>query len=312
MTRKLLPGKPFLQLAAFILLLPALSVLAQNEKPAGASQPLVKINVIVTDRADRSVEDVRKEDLQVLEDGAVQTISQLARDERPVTCGFVIDASGSVRRILPELIDSAKLAVAGLRDGDEGFVAQFVDQTKFQIRQDLTRDREAIVDALDDIYVEGGQTAVYDAIEKSLQYLEDNQSGDANSRRPILVLVTDGEDRSKTKDSKTILARVRQSNVQIFVLALTKFSSLQSSARKAVGFLTDLAEQSGGRAFFPETPAGLPNAAREIARELHTQFVVGYAPGKTSMAERRIQVKWMGRSDPGNRKVITRPVVTVK
>ena len=306
----LLPRKPFATLATLVLLLPALSALAQNEKPARAPDSLVKINVMVTDRADRAVEDVRKEDLQVLEDGAPQIISHFGRDERPVACGFVIDASGSVRRILPELIDSAKLAAAGLREGDEGFVARFVDS--FQIKQEMTADREAISETIDDIYVQGGQTAFLDAVEQSIQYLEENQSGDANSRRPILVLVTDGEDRGKTKDSKTVLARVRQSNVQIFVLALTKFSSLQSSQKRAVELLNDLAEQSGGRALFPETPSGLPTVAREIARDLHTQFTIGYDAGNKPTAERHIQAKWLGRTDQGNRKVITRPVVTFK
>ena len=313
MTFKLLARKPFTQLTIVLFLIFAVTALAHNEKPAAPAEQLVKVNVIVTDRTDRAVEDVHKEDLQVTEDGSGQTISSFARDERPVTCGFLIDASGSVRRILFQLIDSAKLAAAGLRDGDEGFVARFVDRDNFQIKQELTNDREVIADALDDIYVEGGQTAVHDAVDHALKYMENNQSGEPNSRRQILILVTDGEDRaSRIKDSKEILARLRQTNVQVFVLALTKFSGLQSSAKKAINLLSDMAEQSGGQAFFPDTAGGLPNAAREIARELHMQFVIGYASGNKSMGERRIQAKWIGRSEQGNRKVITKPVINLK
>jgi Ca-activated chloride channel family protein len=308
MTCKLFPRKFFSQLTFFVLLILAVNALAQSDKPA---EPLVKVNVIVTDRDDRAVEEVRKEDLQLTEDGAGQSISFFARDERPVTCGFVIDASGSVRRILGQLIDSAKLAAAGLRAGDEAFVARFVDRDIFQIKQELTGDLEAVADTLDDIYVEGGQTAVNDAVDKALKYLEENHSGEPNSRRQILILVTDGEDRaSRMKDSKEILARLRQTSVQVFVLALTKFSSMQSSPKKATELLNDLADQSGGRAFFPDSPSGLPNAAREIARNLHKQFVVGYASNRSG--ERRIQAKWIGRSDQGNRKVITKPVVSMK
>ena len=313
MTLKLLPRKPFAQITIFILLILAVSVFAQSEKPSGPAEQLAKINVIVTDRADHVVEDVRKEDLQVVEDGAAQTIAYFARDDRPVTCGFVIDASGSVRRILFQLIDSAKLAAAGLREGDEAFVARFVDRDNFQIKEELTADREAIMDSLDGIYVEGGQTAVHDALDKALKYLEDNQSGGPNSRRQILILVTDGEDRgSRIKESKEVLARLRQTNVQVFVLALTKFSGLQSSGKKAVDLLDSIAQESGGRAFFPETVAGLPEAGREIARNLHGQFVVGYSSANKSIGERRIQAKWIGRGDQPNRKVITKPVVSPK
>jgi Ca-activated chloride channel family protein len=287
------------------------SASAQNEQPPAAQDKLVKINVLVTDRSDRAMDDVRKEDLQVLEDGAPHTISEFARDDRPVTCGFVIDASGSVRRILNQLIDGSKAAAGGLQSGDEGFVARFVGRDMFRINQEMTGDREAIADAFDDIYVEGGATAVHDAVDNALKYLDEHTAGDANSRRRVLVLVTDGEDRgSKIKDQKTILARVRQSDVQIFVLGLTKFSGLQSSASKATAFLNGLAEQSGGRVFFPDSGDGLPAAARELARYLHTQYRIGYTSSKSASTERNIQVKWAGANDQAKRKVITRPGVT--
>ena len=281
---------------------------------AGASPPsserLIKFNVIVTDHLDHAVDDVRKEDLQVTENGAARTLTHFARDERPLTVGFVIDASGSVRRILNYLIDSAKLAAEGMKPGDEAFVARFVGPDQFQIKEPMTTDRGSIEDALDDIYVEGGQTAVHDALDKTLTYLEENRSGDANARRSVLVLVTDGEDRaSKIKDAKAILARARQSGVQIFALGLTKFSGLQSSGSKAMSLLSGLSEQSGGRAFFPESASGLPDAGRELARELHTQFTLGYGDDKGAALERRVQVKWVGQNDAGKRKAIVRPVI---
>lgn len=290
------------------------TVSAQNEKPATAHDQLVKFNVIVADPSDRAMDDVRKEDLQVLEDGVPQTISYFALDERPVTCGFVIDASGSVRRVLNYVIDSAKIAAGGLRTGDEGFVASFVDRDNFKIKEPMTSDREAVADSLDDIYVEGGPTAVQDAVDKALKYLEENKGGDADSRRRILVLVTDGEDRgSRIKDSRALLTSVRQSDVQVFVLGLTKFSGLQSSAGKAMDFLNGLAEQSGGQAFLPDLPSGLPDAAREIARHFHTQYAIGYNSNSKSLgAERRVQVKWVGRANQGKRRVIARPIVITK
>ena len=284
---------------------------AQAQTAPPSAEKLIKFNVIVTDAMDRAAEDVRKEDLQVTENGAARTLTQFARDERPLTVGFVIDASGSVRRILNYLIDSAKIAAEGMKPGDEAFVARFVGAETFQIKEPMTTDHGTISDALDDIYVEGGQTAVHDALDKALTYLEEDRSGDANARRGVLVLVTDGEDRaSKIKDAKAILARARKSDVQIFVLGLTKFSGLQSSGSKAMSLLNGLAEQSGGRAFFPASASGLPDAAREVARELHLQFTVGYvADDNAAGLERRVQAKWVGQTDAGKRKVIVRPVV---
>ena len=285
--------------------------LAQTSAPsAPPSERLVKFNVIVIDGQEHAVVEVRKEDLQVTENGTARTLTHFGRDDRPLTVGFLIDASGSVRRILNYLIDSAKLAAEGMKPGDEAFVARFVGPEQFQIKEPMTTDRGSIEDALDDIYVEGGQTAVHDALDKALTYLEENRSGDAKARRGVLVLVTDGEDRaSRIKDAKAILARARQSNVQIFVLGLTKFSGLQSSGSKAMSLLSGLSEQSGGRAFFPESASRLPEAAREVARELHSQFTLGYSIDDTNPGiERKVQVKWVG-NDAGKRKIVVSPVV---
>lgn len=295
-----------------VLFLSAFAASAQSEPAPAAAEKLVKLNVIVTDRAGLLIDDVRKEDLQVLEDGVPQTITQFERDERPITVGFVIDASGSVRRILNYLIDAAKNVASRMRDGDEGFVASFVDKNNFRIKEEMTSDREYLADAVDDIYVEGGQSAVHDAIDKALKYLEENPSGGASDRRKLLVLITDGEDRaSQMKDPKALLARLEGTDVQVFVLGLTKFSALQSSAGKATDLLNGIAERSGGLALFPEHAGALPDAAKEIARALHTQYTIGYA-SKTPRAERTVQVKWLRQNDLAKRKVLTKPTVKVK
>jgi Ca-activated chloride channel homolog len=302
------PGRNTIARVFAITLLFLGAVAGQDNKPSAG--PLVKFNLIVTDRTDRVVDDVRKEALQISDDGGPQAITYFAKDERPITCGFVIDASGSVRRMLAELIDSTKLVTTGLRENDEGFVARFVGRDNFRLKQEMTGDLESINDSIDGIYVEGGQTALHDAIDQALTYLEENSGSNPRSRHRILVLVSDGEDRaSKIKDSQEILARVRKSDVQIFILALTKFSGLKSP-NKATGFLNNLAEESGGRALFPDFSGRMPDAAKEIARSLHTQFVVGYAPGNKSPGERKIQVKWIGGADASKRRLIARPVVT--
>lgn len=293
---------PFL---AFFFFVPVVCAQTQTTQ----TEQLVKVSVIVIDRG-RSVEDVRKEDLQVIEDGVLRTVSYFGKDERPVTCGFVIDASGSVRRILMGLIGAAKTVVAGLHPGDEGFVARFVGRDNFQIKQEITSDRESIEDALDDIYVEGGQTALLDAVDNTLKYLDENRPADVNSRRRILILVTDGEDRaSRLNDSKAMLARLRQSDVQVFVIGLTKFSGLQSSGNKAINLLNGMAEQTGGRALFPDSSSGLPDVATHIAHDIHAEYIIGYSAANRSVgAEHKVQVKWIGQ-EQGKQTVIVRPTI---
>ena len=196
-------------------LIATIGISAQTPAPAPQSDQVTRLSIVITDRAGHSVFDVRKEDLQLLVDGVPQTLEYFARDERPLTFGLLIDASGSVRHILPTLMNAAKTIVAGLRPTDEAFVGRFVGRDNFRIVRELTADREALNAAINDIYVEGGQTAVIDAVDKGLRYMDENRAADP-SRRRILVLVTDGEDRaSRMNDPKALFSVLRNSDVQV-------------------------------------------------------------------------------------------------
>jgi Ca-activated chloride channel family protein len=109
-----------------------------------------------------------------------------------------------------------------------------------------------------------------------------------------------------------MLARLRQSDVQVFVIGLTKFSSLQSSAGKAIDLLNAMAEQTGGRAFFPDSDSGLPDVAAQIARDMHMQYLIGYSSaGRSPATEHRVRIKWVG-AEQVKRKVIVRPSISNK
>jgi hypothetical protein len=78
---------------------------AKNQKSEAS---VVKLSLIVTDLSDHSIDTLRKEDLQLLEDGSPQTVSTFSRDDRPVDYGIAIDTTGSFRRVLQQAIDAAK------------------------------------------------------------------------------------------------------------------------------------------------------------------------------------------------------------
>lgn len=227
----------------------------------------MRLSIVVTDRAGHSVFDVHQDDLQLLVDGVPQTLASFARDERPLTCGLLIDASGSVRHILPTLMDAAKTIVAGLRPTDEGFVGRFVGRDNFRIVRELTADRDGLNADINDIYVEGGQTAIIDAVDQALKYMDERRAADP-SRRRVLFLITDGEDRgSRMNDPKALFSALRKSDVQVFVIGLTKFVELRSPAAKAIDLLNALAAHSGGLALFSNSPSDVPDSLRAISHD---------------------------------------------
>jgi Ca-activated chloride channel family protein len=156
----------------------------------------------------------------------------------------------------------------------------FTDSDHIQMGQGFTSNKYALEEALDEIYVQGGLTALMDASDQAVTYLKKNRRSEeaGRPRRNAIVLITDGEDRgSRALKADAFLNRLREEDVQFFIIGLTKLSNLQSSRDKAMNFLTRIAETTGGRAFFPKSTAEIPGIVDEIARDLHTQYVLGYA-----------------------------------
>ena len=162
---------------------------------------------------------------------------------------------------------------------------RFVGRDNTETVQDFTANKELLMDALDNMYVEGGQSAIVDAVYLSAEHVAEYRKGDdTDRRRRALIVITDGEDRNSFYNQEQLFARLREEDVQIFVIGfvneLDKEAGFirKSPREKAVNLINKLAEQTGGRAFFPESLSELPAIANEIIRDLRTQYVIAYNP----------------------------------
>ncbi len=247
---------------------------------------LVNLNVRVIDRNNRPVNDVKQDEFRVFEDNAPQKIEYFTREEVPISYGLVIDNSGSLRAQLNQVIEASKTIINSNKAGDETFLVRFISSDKIEVLQDFTADANALMDALDNLFVEGGQTAVVDAVLLSAERVATYKKGnDANDRRRrALILVTDGEDRDSFYHEPELFARLREMDVQIYVIGFVNELDAQggfirkSPKDKAVNLINKLATETGGRAFFPTSIAELPQIAQDITRDLRTQYVISYYP----------------------------------
>jgi Ca-activated chloride channel family protein len=246
---------------------------------------LVTLNVRVIDRDNRPIGNVRQDDFHVFEDGVVQPIESFSREEVPISYGLAIDTSGSLRSQLQGVIDAGKTIINSNKQGDETFLVRFISSDKIETVQDFTASKDLLMDGLDELYVEGGQTAIIDAVYLTAEHVAEYKKGDDNDRRRrALIVITDGEDRSSFYSQEKLFARLREEDVQIYVIGfvreLDKDSGLirKSPRDKAVALINRLASETGGRAFFPESLSELPQIANEIVRDLRTQYVLAYNP----------------------------------
>src|SRR5688572_12748100 len=247
---------------------------------------LVTLHVRVIDRNNRPINDVGKSDFRVFENGVPQQVEFVSKEEVPITYGLVVDNSGSLRNQIGQVIEAAKTIVASNKQGDETFVVRFIASDEIKILQDFTADKNALGEALDDMFIEGGQTAVVDAVYLAAEHAGERRKGDPveDKRRRALVLVTDGEDRNSFYKQEQLWESLKEQDVQIYVIGfvneLEKERGFISKSRrqKAVDLLDKLARETGGRAFYPNSLSELPDIAEQITKDLRTQYVISYRP----------------------------------
>jgi Ca-activated chloride channel family protein len=246
---------------------------------------LVQLHVRVIDRNNKPINNVGQNEFHVFEDGVPQTIESFTREEVPISYGLAVDTSGSLRSQLQSVIDAGKTIINSNKTGDETFLVRFISSDKIETVQDFTANKELLNDGLDSFYVEGGQTAIIDAVYLSAEHVSEYRKGDeGDRRRRALIVITDGEDRNSFYKQEQLFARLREEDVQIFVIGfvneLDKEQGLirKSPREKAVNLINKLASETGGRAFFPDSVTELPQIANEIIRDLRTQYVIAYNP----------------------------------
>ncbi|HYO63621.1 MAG TPA: VWA domain-containing protein, partial [Pyrinomonadaceae bacterium] len=246
----------------------------------------VKLQVRVIDRNNRTISNVRPEEFRIFEDGVPQAVVSFTKEEVPIQYGLLLDNSGSLRAQLPKVIEASKTIVNSNKPTDETLLVRFTGSEQIEIVQEFTPNKEEMNEALEGLYTEGGQTAILDAIYVTAEHVAQYKKGAAlnDRRRRALILVTDGEERGSQYKQEQLFAMLRENDVQIYVIGFVnelerEGGFIRRSPRdKAVRLINRLAEETGGRAFFPNSLSELTQIAEEITRDLRTQYVLGYVP----------------------------------
>jgi Ca-activated chloride channel family protein len=207
------------------------------------------------------------------------------------------------------VVNFARLVVERSDPQSEIFVERFVGPDRIVLMQDFTTRRAALGRALDDMYVEGGQSAITDALYLAAEHMAQRKDEGQPPRRRALVLITDGEDRANAHSVEEVVAKLRGSDVQVFVLGLTKVVKLQvGSPEKAIAYLNRIAHESGGALYLPDKNANLVDFAEQIIAELNAPYTLSYAPTnqKRDGSTRKLAVTVADAPDGQPRRVVFR------
>ena len=284
----------------------------------------ISLNVRVVNDRNRPVNNLNQLDFKVYEDNVVQPITFFTTAEIPIINALVIDNSRSLRSQLIKVLEAGKIIVAANRPKDETTLVRFVSKDKIEVVQDFTSNKSSLYNALDNLFVEGGQTAIIDAIYQTAKKVEQYQSSTKKEDVKLrsLILVSDGDDRGSSYNEQQLFELLREFHIQIYAVGFVNDLSKEpesggkSRQEKARTFLTRLAEETGGKVYFPNSINELPNIAADISGELRTQYLISYNPTNTGRGgtfrqikvvvtegankEKRIAITRSGRNAPTN------------
>ena len=251
---------------------------------------LVSLNVTVTEGT-RYVSDLSEQDFEVYEDGARQAITFFSRVQQPIALAILLDTSASMN----ERLDTAQEAAVGfarrMRREDVIEVIDFDSQVR--ILQSFTNDVPALEKAIRGTDV-NGSTSLYNAIYISLKELKKVKAGSPEEiRRQAIVVLSDGDDTSSLVPYEEVLDLAKRSETAIYAIGLRPSGAYRSEFKEAEFVLKQLAQETGGRAYFVTTASELPRIYEQISEELANQYSLAYS-SKNPMrngAWRRIVVR---------------------
>jgi Ca-activated chloride channel family protein len=274
---------------------------APNQEPAQQGNQTIRVPVNLVDvlftvlnRRNKLVPELEKADFKIFDDKSPQEIRYFSKQtDLPLRIGMLLDTSNSIRdRIKFEQDASVNFLFSVLRHNkDEAFVMTFDDEP--QIVQAFTGDTNALRDQITRTRA-GGGTAIYDAIYeacvKELSHPPRPPGDQPDVVRRVMILISDGEDNLSTHTRADAIEMAQRTSVVIYTISTsTQWVSLSQTDPSKTGdrkyhltdgdkILQELAEETGGRAFFPYHVDDLDQSFQDIGDELRNQYSIAYLP----------------------------------
>ncbi|MBM3780061.1 MAG: VWA domain-containing protein [Acidobacteria bacterium] len=281
-----------LRLFAVTLFVAAMAATVSGQDIFRASVDVVTLNVTVADGQGRFITDLEKDQFTVLENGVRQDVLIFSRENLPVALSLLIDTSASMESRMQIAQDAAVGFAQCIRPQD---LVQIIDfDNRVTVAQAFTADKALLEQAIRGTQ-SGGMTSMYQAVYIALRELAKirNQTRE-DVHRQAIVLLSDGEDTTSLIKFEDVLDLAKRSETSIYTIGLQPDDSMTLGGfREAAYVLRQLAQETGGKAFFVQKPEELPAIYGQIADEISSQYAMGFASNnpRRDGTWRRLQVQ---------------------
>jgi VWFA-related protein len=284
----------------------------QQPVPSGptlkVTTQVVNVYAVVRTKHGQLVPDLDKKDFEIKEDNIPQKITYFSREtDTPLTLAIMVDTSPSQGRVLDaEQQEADAFLQQILGPKDLACVIHF--DVDVELLQDFTNERRLLISAINETVINGGGqgfgprplptqpiggTHLYDAV-----YLASNEMMRDQVGRKFLILLTDGQDQGSQETLNEALVAAQKSDVMIYSIDIVdpSFYRADSMGFSGDSVLQKLSRETGGRVIKVNKIKNTRAAFDEIARELRTQYLLGYSPSnrRTGPGFRKISVRALG------------------
>ncbi|MGE3177775.1 MAG: VWA domain-containing protein [Vicinamibacterales bacterium] len=245
---------------------------------------VVSLFATVFDAKGRLAPDLAEDDFEVYDNDKLQPLVLFDNKIQPISVVVMLDTSLSMTGSLKLLQQAAEQFVLRLLPDDKAKIGAFND--KIEVSDEFTNERDRLVSAIHDLDF-GNATRLWDALAFSLDELKG-----LDGRRVILVF-TDGDDQGSRTGLGTIIDRARAEEVMVYTIGLESdfFNGQMRVRSKPDGGLRKLAEETGGGYFELDKGSELLATFTQVAKELHSQYVLAFEPTKLDGKVHKLAVK---------------------
>jgi Ca-activated chloride channel family protein len=255
---------------------------------------VVALNVIVTDLRHQFVGGLSSSDFAVFEDGVRQDVAFFAASDLPLDLAILLDTSASMSDKMSIMQKAAMGFANTLRPGDRALIVDIKDATR--VLHSLSGSKDDIAAAIKSTKASGG-TGLYNGLYMTFKELAKARTGTGgpDMRRQAIVVLSDGEDTTSLMTFDDVMEVAKQAGISTYTITLrspelTPFEQTRKSRyfSQSEFSMRQLAQETGGQAFFPLQIGELDGVYAAIAKELASQYAIGYTP-KTPRQDNRFR-----------------------
>tara|TARA_B100001123_G_scaffold336740_2_gene380821 strand:+ start:1606 stop:2520 length:915 start_codon:yes stop_codon:yes gene_type:complete len=276
--------------AGFIMIFLVQGLLTAQQEPLFRSgTELVDLYVTVTDDNGRLVTNLEENDFTIFDNDQPQEIALFSNEVRPINVVVMLDSSISTTNVMHLIMGGAEQFLIRMLPDDRAKVGAFNDKIEV-LPTEFIGDRDELIRALDTLDF-GNETRLFDAIGASLDALQGIEG------RKVVLVLTDGQDSASQKGWRDVLEQAIAEEVMIYSIGLEVeyFDGLRNRRTRPDRSLRRLAEETGGGYFELQETDELGSTFTRVAQELHSQYVLGFAPSVPDGRVHELNVRIAGR-----------------